>query len=130
MCACVKQKSRISPRCPTRRLGRVTRGTECKKILRGLVSFSSRKFIGATRRDLGNAHALKYQDGPRRVVRETNENVTFRSYLSLSVSFLGFIITTSSLRPLFQIIHIYKVSLFLTFLLFSCRIKVRCIRFS
>lgn len=87
-------------------LDRVTPGTECKKAL--CMSFSSRRFIGATKRDLGNAHALnKYRDGPSReesCMRETNERT--RPFISLC-PFL-FYIPRSRLRycvrPLFQIV--------------------------
>lgn len=64
-------------------------------------------------------------------MRETNENDL--SLLSSFISFLSSVIRASLLHPLFQIIvHIFlhKSSLFLKFLLFLYRIKVRCIRFS
>lgn len=130
MYVCVKQKSRISPRYPARRLGKVTRGTECKKTLRGLVSFSSWRFIGATRRDLGNAHVLKkYWDEPREELCEKPMRTRSFVLIFFYPIFLNFtiIMRTLLLCPLFQIIvHIFlhKSFLFLIFLLFSNRIKI------
>lgn len=113
-------------------LGRVTRGIECKKALHGLVSFSSRRFIGATKRDPGNAHALKKcRDGPSREDSYTG-NQWERDLLLLSslVRFfsafhnLNFVIAS----PLFQIIiYIFLHRSFPSLLIFSFKVKIRYI---